>query len=220
MPRSGPCRPPLIGCSTLTTTRPSRWSASSKRLKPRSAERRGSGCCRCSPAMSRSHMRTWTTSRALEPGRNLIEAIAEPLLAAGLETAGVTLEGGSLRPFTYVIPAPSTDARYAAYYSAPFTPSGETRIEIANLMVGRRDALPFLHCHGIWIEADGARRGGHPIPDQTFIASAPKARAWGVSDVALRSDFDPETNFTLFHPVVIDRHVASGGPRTVVARIR
>ena len=157
---------------------------------------------------------------ALEPGRNLIEAIAEPLLAAGFEAAAVTLEGGSLRPFTYVIPAPSTDARYAAYYSAPFTPSGETRIEIANLMVGRRDGLPFLHCHGIWIEADGARRGGHPIPDQTFIASAPKARAWGVSDVALRSDFDPETNFTLFHPVVIDRRVASGGPRTVVARIR
>src|SRR5215212_8204008 len=97
---------------------------------------------------------------SLEPRLNLIEAIARPLLAAGFEGAAVRLEGGSLRPFTYLIPAASTDARYAAYYSEPFTPAGETRLEVANVTVGRRDGQPFLHCHGLWIEADGRRRGG------------------------------------------------------------
>jgi predicted DNA-binding protein with PD1-like motif len=157
---------------------------------------------------------------SLEPGLNLIEAIARPLLEAGFEGAAVRLEGGSLGPFTYLIPADSTDARYAAYYSEPFTPAGETRLEVATVTVGRRDGQPFLHCHGLWIEADGQRRGGHPIPDQTYVASPPKARAWAFSDVALRSEFDPETNFTLFHPVRLDHPVAREGPRTVAARIR
>jgi predicted DNA-binding protein with PD1-like motif len=156
----------------------------------------------------------------LKPGLSLIDAIAKPLLAAGFEAAAVRLEGGSLMPFTYLIPAPSTDAKYAAYYSEPFEPPGETRIEVANVSVGRRDGQPFLHCHGIWVEADGSRRGGHPVPDQTFIASPPKARAWGLSEVALYSEFDPETNFTLFHPVGAGRSAASSGPRVVVARIR
>ena len=156
----------------------------------------------------------------LKSGLNLIDAIAKPLLAAGFEAAGVRLEGGSLMPFTYLIPAPSTDAKYAAYYSEPFELLGETQIEVANVSVGRRSGHPFLHCHGIWIEADGARRGGHPIPDQTFIASPPRARAWGLSEVALHSEFDPETNFTLFHPAPTSGAAASSGPRMVVARIR
>ena len=157
---------------------------------------------------------------SLAPGLNLIEAIAQPLLAAGFEGAAVRLEGGSLAPFTYVIPALSGDARYAAYYSEPFSPTGETRLEVANVMVGRRDGEPFLHCHGLWVEADGRRRGGHPIPDQTFIAAAPAAQAWGFTGVGLRSDFDPETNFTLFYPVPAACPAAHGGLRTVVARIR
>src|SRR5215212_4877195 len=157
---------------------------------------------------------------SLEPGLNLIEAIARPLLAAGFEGAAVRFEGGSLKPFTYLIPAASTDSRYAAYYSEPFTPAGETRLEVANVTVGRRDGQPFLHCHGLWIEADGRRRGGHPIPDQTFVASSPKVQAWAFSDVALRSEFDPETNFTLFHPVPVDRPPLCDGARTVAARIR
>src|SRR4051812_34922048 len=156
----------------------------------------------------------------LKPGLSLIDAIAKPLLAAGFEPAVVGLEGGSLLPFTYLIPAASTDPRYAAYYSAPFAPPGETRIEVANVSVGRRDGQPFLHCHGIWVEADGSRRGGHPIPDQTFITTPPKVQAWGLSEVALYSEFDPETNFTLFHPVPISDAATSSEPRMVVARIR
>src|SRR5215210_363289 len=156
----------------------------------------------------------------LKPGLSLIDAIAKPLLATGYEAAAVRLEGGSLMPFTYLIPAASTEPKYAAYYSEPFAPPGETRIEVANVSVGRRDGQPFLHCHGIWLEADGSRRGGHPIPDQTFIHSLPKVQAWGLSEIALHAEFDPETNFTLFHPVPTGGAATSSGPRMVVARIR
>src|SRR5215203_4346720 len=62
----------------------------------------------------------------LKPGLSLIDAIAKPLLAAGFEAAAVRLEGGSLMPFTYLIPPPSNDPQYAAYYTQPFESPGET----------------------------------------------------------------------------------------------
>src|SRR5215210_3974858 len=123
----------------------------------------------------------------LKPGLSLIDAIAQPLLAAGFEAAAVRLEGGSLMPFKYLIPAASTDPRYAAYYSEPFEPPGETRIEVANVSVGRRNGQPFLHCHAVWGEAGGSRRGGQRGPEQTCIGSPPRARGWGRSEVALHA---------------------------------
>lgn len=157
---------------------------------------------------------------AIEPGADLVAAVAAPILAAGFEAAAVEIAGGSFAPFTYVIPAASPDDRHAAWYSEPFSPPGESRIEAANLMVGRRDGAPFVHCHACWIEADGRRRAGHPIPDRTVFASRTAARAWCVSGVALRSEPDPETNFTLFRPVAIGASAPDTGPRMALARIR
>lgn len=155
---------------------------------------------------------------SLQPGLTLIEAVAGPLTAAGFSAAQVELFGGAFGPFTYVIPAASSDAEHAAWYSAAFTPPGESRLIAGNLTFGRREGAPFLHCHAFWHEADGERRGGHVMPHDTVIAAPIAARAYGTGDVAITADFDPETRFTLFTPHQL--RAPQARPRIAFARVR
>ena len=169
-----------------------------------------------------------TLAFALEPGLTLNEAIARPLVAAGLEAAAVTIREATLGPMVYVLPAPARSAGRLAEYSEPHPVPGVTRIEVANASFGRRDGEPFVHCHAAWTGADGRRLVGHVLPHETVVvASAPGAgRAWGLAEVGLRALPDPEPGFTLFQPVALDRAAAAaapgdgGGPRLVVARLR
>ena len=137
----------------------------------------------------------------LEPGLNFIEAIRRPLGQAGGESAVLTLEGGAFGPFTYVVPAPAPTPEHAAFYSEFHRPPGISRLEDAAVTFGLRDGAGFLHCHGVWTGADGVRRGGHVIPDQTAVAEPIRARAWVLDGMKFEAQPDPETNFTLFGPV-------------------
>jgi predicted DNA-binding protein with PD1-like motif len=137
----------------------------------------------------------------LEPGLNFIEAIRRPLSQAGGESAVLTLEGGAFGPFTYVVPARAPTPEHAAFYSEFHRPPGISRLEDAAVTFGRRDGGAFLHCHGVWTGADGIRRGGHVIPDQTTVAEPIRAKAWVLDGMAFEAQPDPETNFTLFGPV-------------------
>jgi predicted DNA-binding protein with PD1-like motif len=154
----------------------------------------------------------------LQPGLTLNEALTRPLVAAGMRSAALAFEGGALGPFSYVMPGPSTDDAHVAYFSAPRSPPGETVVEIANATLGWRDGEPFVHCHGAWIEEGTHRRGGHMLPHETIIARSTIVHAWALSEIAIEADPDPETNFTLFHPV--PGGAAIEGDRTIVARIR
>lgn len=156
----------------------------------------------------------------LPTGISLQDAVAGALLAAGVESAVLTLRSGTLAPLVYVIPAPSPDAGHAAFYSLPFAPPGEARLEAANLTFGRRDGAPWLHCHGVWTEADGRRRAGHVIASETVIASPPQATAWGLAGAGFVAEPDTETNFALFRPVARAGSAESSAARFLAARIR
>ncbi|WP_343586298.1 DUF296 domain-containing protein, partial [Herbaspirillum sp.] len=57
--------------------------------------------------------------------------------------------------------------------------------------------------------------------DQTIVAEACQAQAWGLHDATMATKYDPETNFTLFHPTRLEgRERAAHGKRVVLARIR
>jgi predicted DNA-binding protein with PD1-like motif len=155
---------------------------------------------------------------SLQAGRTLNEALTRPLVDAGMKSAAIVFEGGALGPFSYVMPGPPDDDSHVAYFSAPRSPPGETVVEIANATFGWRDGKPFVHCHGAWIEEGTHRRGGHMLPHETTIARSTIVHAWALPDVAIEADPDPETNFTLFHPV--PGGPAMEGDRTIVARIR
>jgi hypothetical protein len=134
----------------------------------------------------------------LPAGVRLLDALAA--LMDGAESGSFSLTGGALHPFGYVQPALSPDADHAAWYSAPFRPAGVTRWERGSVTLGWRDSAPFFHCHGIWIEADAARQGGHVLPDETFIAAAIRAEGVLLRGARFEAMQDVETGFRLFEP--------------------
>ena len=155
----------------------------------------------------------------LAPGLSLLDAVTRAVHAAGFDSATLELEGGAFGPFAYVLPAPAPDATHAAYYSATHQPVAGARLERACITFGRRAGRPWLHCHAIWTEAAG-RRGGHVLPEETVIAAPIAARAWGLAGIALVSEPDAETNFTIFRPVPAAAPAVPGAVRALALRIR
>lgn len=137
---------------------------------------------------------------ALRAGLSLTEALTGPLVEAGFRSATLTVVGGAMNPFRYVMPGPADDASHVAYFTAPLAPEGVTRIEQANATFGWMDGKPFLHCHAAWVEADGSRRGGHILPGDSIVCEETIVEAWGFRDIAVAAAPDAETNFTLFQP--------------------
>lgn len=152
----------------------------------------------------------------LTAGASLLESATAPLVAAGWRGGTLSFAGAAFDPFRYVMPGPPDDASHVAWFSAPRAPAGLTRIEQANATFGWHDGKPFLHCHAVWTEADGARRGGHILPGEAILAASSMVQAWGFTEVAIATSHDAETNFTLLQP--------SGPSQTraqaVVARVR
>jgi hypothetical protein len=137
----------------------------------------------------------------LPAGRTLLDALHDLVAAHGGESATLFLEGGRLDPFGYVMPALSPDAAHAAWYSAPSHPAGGAAWDAGCVTVGWRDGAPFLHCHGLWTEADGTRSGGHVLPEATSIAAPMRARGAVITGARFVAADDPETGFRLFGPV-------------------
>ena len=160
----------------------------------------------------------------LEPGLTLLEAVSRPLRAAVFASAAVVLEGGGgFAPFAYVLPAHAPDTTHVAWYSETHAPPGGARLERATATLGLRDGEPLLHCHAVWVEAEGERRAGHVLPERSVVAAPIAARAWGLSGLAFLAEPDAETNFTLLHPVATQGATApsrSGSGRAAALRIR
>jgi predicted DNA-binding protein with PD1-like motif len=147
-------------------------------------------------------------------GVTLNEALTAPLVEAGLQCGTVTFRATTLGPFRYVMPAPADDDSHVAYFSAPHAPSGICRIEQANATFGWSAGKPFIHCHAVWTDADGNRRGGHILPLETVVVEPGEATGFGFRCIGIEARADPETNFTLFQPAG-----GSAGPG-LVARIK
>ena len=150
------------------------------------------------------------------PGVSLLDGLTAPLAAAGFQAAVARFTGAAVNPFRHVMPAHAPDTSHAAYFSAPRAPEGTTRIAHARATFGWHAEKPFLHCHAAWTEADGRRRGGHILNDQTILATAVEVEAWGFDDLRLATAEDAETNFTLFQPM--GRSVPGAG--AILARVR
>nr|WP_294512391.1 hypothetical protein [uncultured Rhodopila sp.] len=136
----------------------------------------------------------------LRAGATLNEALTGPLVEAGFQSGTVVLRDVAVNPFRYVIPGPPDGADHVAYFSAPRAPEWISRIEQANATFGWADGKPSVHCHAVWTEPDGSRRGGHILPHETIIAEPAEARARGFDSIRLQAEADGETNFTLFQP--------------------
>ena len=99
------------------------------------------------------------------------------------------------------MPALSKDGANAAFYSDVYRPDGVITLESGRMSFGRRDAVPFFHCHALWPEADGQMHGGHILPDEVTLASDQDVSAFGFDGGVFEANPDSETNFKLFGPV-------------------
>ena len=135
----------------------------------------------------------------LPAGSRLLDAL-HALLADQYDSACLSLSGGGLAPFAYVMPARSPDAYHAAFYSETFRPLGQTRLEVGTVTVGFRDGQPFFHSHGLWTEADGRRGCGHLLPDETVIASPIHVHGCGIIGARFEVHPDAETGYSLLIP--------------------
>jgi predicted DNA-binding protein with PD1-like motif len=140
-------------------------------------------------------------SLSLEAGLPLLEAARRGFAAEGFAGGTVSMKGGALGPFAYVMPAISKTGENAAFYSDTFRPAGIARLKMATMTLGARDGAPFFHCHGLWSEADGRINGGHILPEETVVAEPFAVDAFGIDGAAFTAEPDPETNFKLFGPV-------------------
>ncbi len=160
-----------------------------------------------------------TPIKEMLPAGSLLRDALHALLAGRFDAACLTLSGGSLQPFEYVIPARSPDADHAAFYSETFRPPGETRFEIGTVTVGFRDGKPFFHCHGLWAEADGRRGCGHILPDETVIASPILAQGAGIVGARFEVHPDRETGYSLLSPVATKTPHPAGASPAIALRL-
>ena len=150
-------------------------------------------------------------SFTLAAGLPLLEAARRGFAEAGFAGGVLSMRGGALGPFAYVMPALSKTGANAAFYSDTFRPAGITRLKLGAMTLGERDGAPFFHCHGLWTETDGHLHGGHILPEESIVAESFEVEAFGIDGAMFTAEPDPETNFKLFGPVARAATDVEGG---------
>ena len=146
-----------------------------------------------------------TTLREIEitcDGEASLEAaVIAAFDGAGLKGGFVEIENLACSCIDYVVPALSEFPDRLAWYSAPRSPQGPARIRQGYMSVGRDGEAGFVHCHGIWMLANGRRALGHLLGGQTVPEAGQTLRAWGFETAVFDRQPDAETNFSLFGAV-------------------
>jgi len=156
----------------------------------------------------------------LKEGDSVNAAVTGALARAGFASGFARLDGLAASPMRYVIPAESPDDSHVAWYSATHAPEGVVTIDKAGAVAGIRDDAPFIHCHGVWRGEDGARRAGHLLPHESFVARDARVPAWGIAGAAFVARDDAETNFKLFAAEPADGNADGGGLPALACTVR
>lgn len=156
----------------------------------------------------------------LEAGVPLLEGVRRGFAANGFTSGAVEIGALALDPFGYVMPGLPVSPANAAYYTAQFYPAGVTRLSGGALTFGSRDGAPFFHCHGLWMEADGKRSGGHILPEATIVAEPAEVTAIGIVGAGFSAAQDDEINFKVFGPVGAGDAGEAASGRIVALRLR
>jgi len=154
----------------------------------------------------------------LPRGVSLLQGLTDAFQTHGAASAVCSLQGGSLAPLAYVMPALSNSPKHVAYFSQRIEALGAAHIESGSITFGPRDGAPSLHCHATWIESDGRRRGGHMLASDSRVEVPVRLKAWLLDGAAFDATPDAETNFSLYQPKA--SAVRPGGVDALAVRIR
>lgn len=159
-------------------------------------------------------------SFTLLAGVPLLEGARRGFAEAGFSGGVLSMRGGALGPFAYVMPALSKTGANAAFYSDSYRPVGITQLKLGAMTLGERDGAPFFHCHGLWTETDGHLHGGHILPEESIVAEPFAVEAFGLDGAMFLAEPDAETNFKLFGPVACAATDAKTDRRAFALRLR
>ncbi|MGI9483756.1 MAG: PCC domain-containing protein [Hyphomicrobiales bacterium] len=138
----------------------------------------------------------------LREGEDLFNGTAAALSSIGVETSGIRIAGGGLKSFSYCTGVEDPSGYRVATFSEPKFPPPPITLIAGNIILGLdEDGQLKTHCHAVFADAAGKVHAGHLLPGECavgeqgaslFVSSAGKA--------GLQVQFDPETNFPIFHP--------------------
>jgi len=137
----------------------------------------------------------------MAPGKTMEDAIIQPLLALGVQSASMTLLGGKLERLLYCVAPPDPTGERVANYTRPIDAGAATLI-FGNATFGRSArGEPVVHCHATFVCADGQVRGGHVVVDRSVVAGAPlPVLVTTLDGIELRITQDEETHMPLMRP--------------------
>lgn len=145
-----------------------------------------------------SHLRM-----VLQQGKNLLEALVEPLAARGIYSASTTILGGSFNHLEYCTASAGSPGEHVAFYSDPLI-AGPSHFMFGNATVGRNEAgQPVVHCHAVFRDQHGHTKGGHILPHIGVIEVPPVVIVTPLRGFELRIAFDSETNISVLQPLDI-----------------
>jgi predicted DNA-binding protein with PD1-like motif len=142
----------------------------------------------------------------LEPGRTMQDAIIEPLMLLGVQSASMTLLGGQVERLLYCVAPPDPSGERVANYTRPID-AGPVTLIFGNATLGKSArGEPVVHCHATFVCADGRVRGGHIVVDRSIVAGAPlPVLATSLDGIELRITQDEETHMPLMRPFAAAR---------------
>ena len=137
----------------------------------------------------------------LEPGRTMEDAIIEPLVRLGVQSASMTLLGGRLSSLLYCVAPPDPTGERVANYTRPIE-AGAVTLIFGNATLGKNGrGEPIVHCHATFVCADGSVRGGHIVVDRSVVAETSlPVLATSLDGIELRITQDEETHMPLMRP--------------------
>jgi hypothetical protein len=137
----------------------------------------------------------------LEPGRSMEDALIEPLLLLGVQSASMTLLGGRLDRLLYCVAPPDPTGERVANYTRPIDAGAATLI-FGNATLGKNArGEAIVHCHATFVCADGNVRGGHIVVDRSIVADSPiPVLVTTLDGIELRITQDEETHMPLMRP--------------------
>lgn len=142
-----------------------------------------------------SHLRL-----TLASGSILFDALVGALSAAGLRGASMTILGGRFSEMFYCVAPPDPTGAAVIAYGPPIA-IGPAYLVFGNATMGTSIAgKPLVHCHGTIRSADGSVRGGHILTERCVVDSPVTVLATAFEGLALRQQYDPETNISLLQP--------------------
>jgi len=169
---------------------------------PRARLLRHPGPVQAERITARAAPATATFRLALAPGARLDEAIVTPLAAVGVRDAVLTLLSGPWAELAYCTGIPDPSGVRLATYAEPVRVT-DALVVGGSATLGRDpEGAPLVHAHAAFVDAAGALRGGHLVPDACRTGDGPTtAFVTMLAGIAVVQAADAETNHRLFRPV-------------------